>query len=142
VHHVRLTTPPELPATNGYSHVANVAPGSRLVWTSGQVPLDAHGTASPAGDWEAQTRQVMRNVGTALEAGGATWSDVFKLTIFVVDTTALATIRSVRDEFVDLERPPTSSLVQVAGLVRPDFLIEIEAVAAVAAPLPSSDSAR
>jgi enamine deaminase RidA (YjgF/YER057c/UK114 family) len=42
-------------------------------------------------------------------------------------------VRAVRDEFVNTERPPTSSLVQVAGLFRPDLLIEIEAVAAVAA---------
>ncbi|GGS63396.1 enamine deaminase RidA [Planobispora rosea] len=128
---IDFSTPPTLPATNGYSHVASVPPGSRLVWTSGQVPIAADGTVAPAGDWEAQTRQVMRNVGAALEAAGATWDDVFKLTIFVVDTSALPVIRAVRDEFVNLERPPTSSLVQVAGLFRPDVLIEVEAVAAV-----------
>ncbi|MEV7908357.1 RidA family protein [Streptomyces anulatus] len=126
-------TPPTLPPTNGYSHVASIPPGSRIVWTSGQVPITAEGAVAAAGDWEAQTRQVMRNVGAALEAGGATWDDVFKLTIFVVDTSELATVRAVRDEFVNLERPPTSSLVQVAGLFRPDLLIEIEAVAAVPA---------
>jgi enamine deaminase RidA (YjgF/YER057c/UK114 family) len=130
--HIDLSTPAALPPTAGYSHVAGVAPGSRLVWTSGQVPIAADGTVAPAGDWAAQTRLVMRNVGTALEAGGATWDDVFKLTIFVVDTSALATVRAVRDEFVNTERPPTSSLVQVAGLFRPDILIEVEAVAAVA----------
>jgi enamine deaminase RidA (YjgF/YER057c/UK114 family) len=58
---------------------------------------------------------------------------VFKLTIFVVDTSALATIRAVRDEFVNSERPPTSSLVQIAVLFCSDLLIEIEAVAAAAA---------
>jgi enamine deaminase RidA (YjgF/YER057c/UK114 family) len=130
---VEFSTPPTLPATNGYSHVASVPPGSRLVWTSGQVPIDADGTPAAADDWEAQTRLVMRNAGSALEAGGATWDDVFKLTIYVVDTSALAVVRAVRDEFVNLERPPTSSLVQVAGLFRPDVLIEIEAVAAVPA---------
>ena len=52
-----------------------------------------------------------------------------KLTIYVVDVTALQTIRAVRDEHVDTARPPTSSLVQVAGLVRPELLIEVEAVA-------------
>ncbi|GIH80958.1 RidA family protein [Planobispora longispora] len=126
-------TPSTLPPPNGYSHVASVPPGSRLVWTSGQVPIAADGTPAPAGDWEAQTRLVMRNVGAALEAAGATWDDVFKLTIFVVDTSALPVVRAVRDEFVNLERPPTSSLVQVAGLFRPDILIEVEAVAAVPA---------
>ncbi|AWS42318.1 RidA family protein [Streptosporangium sp. 'caverna'] len=131
--HIEFSTPSTLPATNGYSHVAAIAPGSRLVWTSGQVPITTEGTPAAAGDWEAQTRLVMRNVEAALKAGGATWNDVFKLTIFVVDTSALSVVRAVRDEFINLERPPTSSLVQVAGLFRPDILIEIEAVAAVPA---------
>lgn len=129
---VEFTTPPTLPQPNGYSHAATIGPGHRLVWTSGQVPIAADGTPAPAGDWEAQTRQAMRNVGSALAAAGATWDDVFKLTIYVVDTSALATVRAVRDEFVNVERPPTSSLVQVAGLFRPDLLIEVEAVAAIA----------
>jgi enamine deaminase RidA (YjgF/YER057c/UK114 family) len=127
-----LDTPSTLPQAAGYSHVAGIAPGSRLVWTSGQVPIAPDGTVA-AGDWEAQTRQVMLNLQAALEAGGATWNDVFKLTIYVVDTSALPVVRSVRDEFVNTERPPTSSLVQVVGLIRPDLLIEIEAIAAVTA---------
>jgi enamine deaminase RidA (YjgF/YER057c/UK114 family) len=128
MHHIELT----LPQPNGYSQVAGIAPGSRLVWTSGQVPITADGTPAPAGDWAAQTRQAMHNVGTALAAAGADWADVFKLTFYVVDTSALPTVRAVRDEFVNVERPPASTLVQVAGLFRPDVLIEIEAVAAVA----------
>jgi enamine deaminase RidA (YjgF/YER057c/UK114 family) len=52
-----------------------------------------------------------------------------KLTFFVVDTSGLATIRAVRDEFVDRSHPPTSTLVQVAGLAYPDLLLEVEAVA-------------
>lgn len=130
---VNLATPSILPTPAGYSHVATVEPGSRLVWTSGQVALDGQGQVPPPGNWEVQTRQVLQNVTVALEAGGATWTDVFKLTIYVVDTTALATVRAVRDEFIDLDRPPISSLVQVAGLFRPDLLVEIEAVAAVRA---------
>ncbi len=129
---IEFTTPPALPQPNGYSHVATIGPGHRLVWTSGQVPIAADGTAAPVGDWAAQTRQAMRNVDAALAGAGATWDDVFKLTFYVVDTSALAVVRAVRDEFVNIERPPTSSLVQVAGLFRPDLLIEIEAVAAIA----------
>ncbi|HLV59285.1 MAG TPA: RidA family protein [Natronosporangium sp.] len=130
--HVDLHNPTTLPAPAGYSHVAVVPPGSRLVWTAGQVAVGPDGTPAPADDWEAQTRQAMRNVGLALAAGGATWRDVFKLTFYVVGTPPLDTVRAVRDEFVDVSRPPTSTLVRVAGLVRPEFLIEIEAVAAVA----------
>src|SRR2546430_1772791 len=107
---IEFTTPDTLPPAAGYSHVAAIAPGSRLVWTAGQVPLDADGTPAPAGDWAAQTRQALRNVGAALAAAGATWDDVFKLTFYVVDTSALSTVRAVRDEFVNTDRPPTSSL--------------------------------
>jgi enamine deaminase RidA (YjgF/YER057c/UK114 family) len=126
---IEFSTPP---SPNGFSPAASIAPGSRLIWTSGQVPINPDGTPAPPGDWAAQTRQAMQNVEAALRSAGATWQDVFKLTIFVVDTSELATVRAVRDEFVDTEHPPTSSLVQVAGLFRPDLLIEIEAVAAVA----------
>jgi enamine deaminase RidA (YjgF/YER057c/UK114 family) len=121
-----------LPAPAGYSHVATVGSG-RMVWTSGQVALDESGALIGPGSWELQTRAVMRNLTRVLAAGGAGWDDVFKLTIFVVDIAALPTVRAVRDEFVNTGHPPTSSLVQVAGLFRPDLLIEIEAVAAVAA---------
>ncbi len=79
--------------------------------------------------WEAQTRLTFENVGRALAGAGAGWPDVVKLTIYVVDVAELAMIRSVRDEFVNTLSPPTSSLVQVAGLFHPDVLIEIEAVA-------------
>lgn len=121
---------PPVPAA-GYNHVVSIPAGNRLVWTSGQVPVAPDGTPAPEGDWEAQTRQVMRNIGAALEAANAGWNDVVKLTIFVVDTEALDVVRRVRDEFVNTEMPPTSSLVRVAGLIRPEFLLEIEAVAAV-----------
>ena len=97
------------------------------MWTSGQVAVDASGDV-PDG-WEAQTRLVFENLGRALAAQGAGWSDVVKLTYFVTGVEEIATVRSVRDEFVDPVRPPTSSLVQVAGLFRPDLLVEVEAVA-------------
>jgi enamine deaminase RidA (YjgF/YER057c/UK114 family) len=124
-----FASPPDLPTPVGYSHVVTI-PSGRLVWTSGQVAMTPDGDV-PEG-WEAQTRLAFENVGRALAAGGARWSDVVKLTVFVVDTTELATFRAVRDEFVDSASPPTSSLVRVAGLVLPDLLVEVEAVAAIA----------
>jgi len=132
----QFLSPDTLPEPPGYSHVVSARPG-RVVWTSGQVAMRADGTVAPPGDWEAQTRLCCENVGRALEAAGAAWGDVVKLTFFVVDVTALETVRAVRDEFVDTNRPPASSLVQVAGLVRPDLLIELEAVAC-----PSAEDAR
>jgi enamine deaminase RidA (YjgF/YER057c/UK114 family) len=91
--------------------------------------MDAEGVIASGQGWEQQTRLAFENVGRALRAAGADWPDVVKLTLFVVDVSALSTIRAVRDEFVDTARPPTSSLVQVAALFHPDVLIEVEAVA-------------
>jgi enamine deaminase RidA (YjgF/YER057c/UK114 family) len=121
-----FVSPSDLPTPFGYSHVVGI-PAGRLLWTSGQVAVDVSGQV-PDG-WEAQTRLVFENVGRALSAQGGGWSDVVKLTYFVTGVEEITTVRSVRDEFVDTERPPTSSLVQVAGLFRPDLLIEVEAVA-------------
>jgi len=123
-----FASPDDLPRPSGYSHVVTIPPG-RLVWTSGQVGIGAdHAIAA---GWEGQTRLAFENVGRALAAAGAGWPDVVKLTLFVVDVSELETIRRVRDEFVDTDSPPTSSLVQVAGLFRPEVLIEVEAVASL-----------
>jgi enamine deaminase RidA (YjgF/YER057c/UK114 family) len=121
-------SPDDLSAPTGYSHAVEL-PAGRLVWTSGQVAFDTERNVVGVGDWEAQTRQVFENLTRALKAAGAGWPDVVKLTSFVVDVAELPTIRAVRDEFVDTANPPTSSLVRVAGLVHPDLLIEVEAVA-------------
>ena len=129
-----FSSPDDLPTPVGYSHAVSIPPG-RLVWTSGQVALGPDRSAAPDG-WEEQTRLALANVGRALRAAGADWPDVVKLTFFVVDVSELATIRAVRDEFVNTASPPTSSLVQVAGLAQPDLLIEIEAVAHIASGAP------
>lgn len=127
-HHL---SPPTLHQPFGYSHAVSARPG-RIVWTAGQVAIRPDGATAPAGDWEAQTRLAMENVGHALAAAGAAWSDVVKVTFFVVDVSEFATIRAVRDEFLDAERRPASTLVQVAGLLLPELLIEVEAVAVAA----------
>lgn len=82
-----------------------------------------------AGDFTAQARQVFGNIGLALAEIGLTFDSVVKLTFFLTDLADLAQLRAVRDEFVNLDAPPTSSAVQVAALVRPELLIEVEAVA-------------
>ncbi|MDH2415538.1 RidA family protein [Nocardioides sp. CER19] len=122
--------PSTLPTPFGFSHAVTVDPGRSLVYVAGQVGMDADGVVAVG--WDAQTRQTFVNVGHALEAAGATWADVVKLTYLVTSTHELQLVRAIRDEFVDVERPPASSLMQVAGLFRPDLLIEVEAIAAVA----------
>jgi enamine deaminase RidA (YjgF/YER057c/UK114 family) len=121
-----FASPPELIAPSGYSHVVTL-PAGRLAWTAGQVPMTPDREV-PEG-WEAQARLAFENTGRALRAAGAGWSNVIKLTISVVELSEVATIRRVRDEFVDTAAPPTSSLAQVAALFDSDVLLEVEAVA-------------
>jgi enamine deaminase RidA (YjgF/YER057c/UK114 family) len=121
--------PETLPAPLGYSHAVSVDAGHRVVFLSGQVGMDADGVVAEG--LEAQTRQTFDNLGHALAAAGAGWSDVVKLTYFVTATDELPLVRAIRDAYVDVAHPPASSLVRVAGLFRPDVVIEIEAVAAI-----------
>jgi reactive intermediate/imine deaminase len=124
----RFLSPEALAPPSGYSHVVD-APAGRIIYISGQVPLDTAGELVGEGDFEAQTRQVFENLSAALDAAGASWSDVVKLSYFLRDVGQIATVRSIRNEYVDTEHPPASTLVEVSGLFRDDVLIEIEAVA-------------
>jgi len=121
--------PEGLPPVNGYSHA--VAFTGRMVVVSGQVPLDGHGQLVGRGDPAAQVRQVFENLAGALAAAGARMDQVVKLTVYLTDLADLDAFRRVRDEYVALDTPPASSLVQVSGLVNPEFRVEIEALAAI-----------
>jgi len=123
-----FASPSDLWAPAGFSHVVTI-PSGRLVWTAGQAGIAVDGSI-PSG-WEAQTRLTFENLGRALAAAGAGWHDVVKLMYYVVATDELPTVRAVRDEYVDTSSPPTSTLVRVAGLFRPELLIEVEAVASL-----------
>ncbi|MEV6107925.1 alpha/beta fold hydrolase [Streptomyces sp. NPDC051940] len=120
-----------LPPTNGYRHAVRTR--GELVVVSGQIALDAAGRVVGEGDAEAQTRQVFRNLNKALGVQGATFADVVKLNIFVTDVAAMPAVRRVRDEWIDTANPPASSAVQVAGFVRPELLVEIDALAVLPA---------
>ena len=124
----RHLSPDTLPPPFGYSQVVD-APASRVVYVSGQVPLDAAGELVGEGDFAAQVRQVFENLTAALAAADATWDDVVKLNYFVRDVGEVASLRAIRDEYVNPERPPASTLVEVSRLFRDEVLVEIEAVA-------------
>jgi reactive intermediate/imine deaminase len=125
---VRFINPAALPKTPGYTQVVEVSK-ARTIYISGQIALDRSGTIVGRGDFRAQTNQVFENIEAALEAVGATFKDVVKLNIYLIDITQVKTLREVRDKFVNLENPPASVLVEVRKLVRDEFLIEIEATA-------------
>jgi 2-iminobutanoate/2-iminopropanoate deaminase len=125
---IQLLNPTTLPTPTGYSQLATVS-GGTLIMIAGQVALDVNGTVIGPGDFAAQTTQVFRNLVAALEAAGATTSHLVKLTTFVTDVSDLATFRRIRDQFLDNDHLPASTLVQVTRLFRPEFMIEIEAMA-------------
>jgi reactive intermediate/imine deaminase len=122
--------PDGMPPGNGYSHA--VALTGRTVIISGQLPLDRDGKLAGT-DPETQMRQVFQNLSLALAAAGAGMAQVVKLTVYLTDLADLPAFRQVRDEYVSVERPPASSLVQVAGLVHPEARVEIEAIAVTSA---------
>jgi enamine deaminase RidA (YjgF/YER057c/UK114 family) len=129
---VRFVNPPDLPPPMGYTHVVEATVG-RTIFVSGQVALDASGRVVGVGDMEAQARQVFENLASALRAVGATFADVVKLTYYVLDMGKIGAVRAARDGYVDADRPPASSAVQVSRLIRDELLLEIDAIAVVPA---------
>ncbi len=125
---LKHTNPEDLHPPTGYTHVVEVQAGS-VAYISGQVALNQAGELVGNGDIVAQTRQVFENLKGALATVGADFGNVIKLNYYAVDVSRLAEIREVRNEY--LPTPPASTFVVVKGLVRPDLLIEIEAVAAL-----------
>jgi enamine deaminase RidA (YjgF/YER057c/UK114 family) len=130
----RFLNPATLPPSRGYTQVVEVPAGRRLVYISGQVPLDKDGNLVGAGSFRRQAEQVFVNLGHALAAAGATFADVVKLNYYVRDMSHLADLRAVRDQHVSTTAPPASTLVEVSHLFREDVLLEVEAVAAVGGP--------
>ncbi|MBQ0863934.1 RidA family protein [Streptomyces smyrnaeus] len=122
-----IIAPQGLAPGNGYSHLV-IAEG-RLAAISGQIALDADGKVVGEGDPEAQAEQVFANLERCLREAGAGFTDVVKFTFFVTDLSVMPALRAVRDRYLDPERLPASSAVQVAGLIRPELLMEVEAFA-------------
>jgi enamine deaminase RidA (YjgF/YER057c/UK114 family) len=130
---IRAFSPPQMPKPVGYSHVVEVTSG-KIVYISGQVAMDASGNVVGKGDYTAQIEQIFRNLHTALQAAGGSFRDVVKLNYYIVETVERSEFfayRAVRDKYVDTVNPPAATVVIVKGLFMPEFLIEIEAVAAL-----------
>ncbi|WP_019584984.1 RidA family protein [Deinococcus apachensis] len=125
---VRFVNVSALGQAPGYSHLTEVR-GGRTAYISGQIAVDEQGRTVGEGDFTSQARKVFQNIGHALSEVGLTFDSVVKLTFFLTDMAYLTQMRAVRDEFVNVQSPPASSAVQVAALVRPELLIEVEAIA-------------
>jgi len=127
---VKRTNPPTLSKPTGYTHIVEVTGPAKTVYVAGQVALDKDGNLVGAGDMKAQAEQVFKNLEAALAAAGAKFTDVVKMNTYVTDMEKAPAVREVRARYFG-ETTPASTLVQVVKLARPEFLIEVEVVAAV-----------
>ena len=127
----RFLNPPSLPPSRGYTQVVEVPAGHRLVYLSGQVPLDSTGALRGGSDFRSQATQVFENLRAGLAAVGADFGDVVKLNFYVLDVGNLPALREVRDRYVDRAAPPASTLVGVQSLANPALLAEVEVIAVV-----------
>ena len=121
------------PAPNGYSHVASVAAGTRLVFIAGQGGETEDGKLAP--DFRLQVRQALRNLGIAISAAGASASSIAKLTVLIVDHSEQR-LQVFGEELAAAlgEGPkPACTLIPVPRLALDGMLFEVEAVAVLPA---------
>jgi enamine deaminase RidA (YjgF/YER057c/UK114 family) len=126
---LQLINPEGLPTPPTYTHVI-VATGSKMVFIAGQEPEDAQGNLVGPGDLASQARQVFANLGRALAAAGAHPRQVAKITIYVVHHRPeyLPVIEEARLGLFS-DHKPADTVVGVEVLARPEYLIEVDAIA-------------
>ena len=122
--------PPEIwsPAGRAFSQGVVVDSGSTLFMT-GQVAWDKNHTIVGVGDVRAQFKQCLENVAHLLTTVGGTFDDIVSLTIYFLRHEDLPVIQEVRAQYFQPQTAPVSILIQVPGLVAPEFLIELVPVA-------------
>ena len=114
-------------ATTGYSHAIKLG---NMLFVSGQTGMDSDRKLVGPGMYE-QTQRALDNVRAVLEGGGAAWSHVGKLNVYLTDIGQVQTMRDARRDYFEAHgvKPPAITTVGVTGLAAEGALIEIEAVA-------------
>ena len=111
-----------------YSLGAEVPPGARVLFVSGQVGLDSKGRLGAG--IEKQCDLAWKNVGQVLKAAGMAYRDIVKINAYVTDPRYMTAYREARARYLPKEPFPASTLVIVSGLADADMKVEIEVVAA------------
>ena len=130
---IRRINPPELGVPPGYSQVVEVR-GGRIIFIAGQTALDRDGEVVGKANFAQQAAQVFQNLNIALQSVSCTAANLIKLTVFLRNMDNLSAYREARNRFFAMVTPPAApavTLVEVSRLYGPDFMIEIEAIAAV-----------
>jgi len=122
--------PPGVAVPFGIFSNAAWQPAGRTLHISGQVGVDETWNVVGPGDMVAQCRQTLENIQAILASVGGNMNDIVSVIVYVTDMAPLMDVHKVRAEFFS-EPYPASTLVQVPALVKPEFLIEISAVAVI-----------
>jgi len=125
---ITTSNPPTVRAPTGYSHGIIVAGAERRLIISGQVGMAADGSVPTTG--EGQIAQAFANLRAVLDANGMAIANVVKTTTFLTDRALLPSFRTARG-VVFADHAPASTLLFVAGLADPRFMVEVEAEAVV-----------
>lgn len=127
---VRHSSPPTLFDPKAYSHVVEVE-GGRLLFVSGQVPVNAQRQLASK-DLREQVSRVYDNIEAVLKSVGAGFENIIKTNNYLTNISQTGVFREVRDQrFAHLATKPASTTVVVTALVDPDYLLEIEVIAAI-----------
>ena len=121
----QIITPSNVHQTKGYAHAIKV---DNTIYCAGQVGMREDGQLVEG--FEGQTKQAFENLKRVLLAAGANLSDVVKTITYVKTMESMTGYREVRKSYFG-DYHPAATLIQVAGLARPELLIEIEAIAVV-----------
>jgi 2-iminobutanoate/2-iminopropanoate deaminase len=123
-----ITTPEARPVAN--YKMATRREGGQLLYISGQVARDTNGNVVGTGDMRTQAREVFQNLRQVLQAAGGDLKDLMKITTYITNIEDFPTLAEVRSEVFQGELP-ASTLIVVKSLFHPDFLIEVEGIAAI-----------
>jgi len=125
-------TSPALAKPNGnFSQAIAVEGRGRMVFISGMTARKQDGTIAGVGNIEVQTRQVCENLKGAVEAAGGTMQDICRVDVYVRNIEYFDLIHKVRAEYFS-DPHPASTMVEVTKMVKPEYLIEISAIAMIA----------
>jgi len=114
----------------GYSQ-AVVTEGGRIVWLAGQVAADDSSGRSLAADFDGQVREIFARLGRTLEEAGGRLADMVTMTVFITDARLGDRFTQLRCEIFG-DNYPASALITVAGLARPEMLVEVQGIAVIA----------
>ncbi|MGH3505307.1 MAG: RidA family protein [Nocardioidaceae bacterium] len=125
-----VVSSPEFAPPNGHFSQATIVEATgRLLFISGMTARNKDGDVTGVGDITTQTHQVCRNLKAAVEACGGTLEDIARVDVYVRNMEDLAAIHAVRGQYFKV--PPASTLMEVSKFVNKDYLIEINAIAAL-----------